>query len=47
MMAGMATSLSGLVNGAPGLELFLYLIVCSGNHMESQVSLPQLCSASI
>lgn len=28
MMAGMAASLSGLVNGAPGLELFHRLIAC-------------------
>lgn len=42
MMAGMAASLSGLVNGAPGLEIFFCLITCSVNHRQPQVSLQQL-----
>lgn len=42
MMAGMAASLSGLVNGAPGLEIFFCLIACSVNHRQPQVSLQQL-----
>lgn len=34
MMTGMAASLSGLVDGAPRLELFLCLITCSVNHKQ-------------
>lgn len=42
MMAGMAASLSGLVSGALGLELFLCLIACRVNHRQPQVSLQKL-----
>ena len=41
-MAGMAASLSGLVNGTSWLELFLCLIAHSINYQQSQVSLNPL-----
>lgn len=43
----MAASLSGLVNGAPRLELFLCLIACGVNHRQPQVSLQQLLFSKV
>lgn len=47
MMAGMVVSLSGLVSGAPELELCLCVIAFGFNHRQPQVSLQKLLFSKV